>query len=663
MRAARWCALLAAGALASPAADPALEKLEREMARVARVGGGVVGAVAIHIESGRQASLHAGERFPMASSYKIPIAVKLLDLVDAGRERLDRMVTLEPADLHPGSGTLTALFNKPGVALSVRNLLELMLLISDNSATDVLLRLAGGPEAVTARMRELGVDGIQVSRPTARLIADWSGVSRVPPESEWTPDLFRKLALAVSAEDRRKAADAFDTDPRDTATPEAMARLLARIHRKELHKPDTAELLLDILRRCQTGEARLKGILPAGTVVAHKTGTIGRTTNDVGIVTLPDGAGHVALAVFVKASEKDVPARERAIAEIARAVHDFFLFQPASPAAAPSHEALAARILAALRLGRGERVFFGATTESFRELTRHLGAGIEKAGAREVASIDQADVYLWLPAVTAGMTSVGRKELADWLDRGGPRRQIHFHWGEGSVLADGLAGRHSPELDAVYQDALDIDYAALSAAQDRAIALLRSGVVRVRTPAGADVSFRVGNRPFNKQDGEASAARMTSARVRIDREIELPAGVLRVAPIEESVRGRIVIPSARFGDQTARGLRLEFANGRLKSLEAGENQALVEKALSAGGDAARSFREFALGFNPKLRAPAGSPVLPYYGYGAGVVRLSLGDNQELGGAVRGGFVRWFFFPDATVSVNGKVLVQDGRLLP
>jgi beta-lactamase class A len=82
------------------------------------------------------------------------------------------------------------------------------------------------------------------------------------------------------------------------------------------------------MRRCRTGEARLRGILPEGTEIAHKTGTIGRTTNDVGIITLPDSAGHVAIAVFVKSSEKDVPARERTIAEIARSVHDFFLFQP-----------------------------------------------------------------------------------------------------------------------------------------------------------------------------------------------------------------------------------------------------------------------------------------------------------------------------------------------
>ena len=82
----------------------------------------------------------------------------------------------------------------------------------------------------------------------------------------------------------------------------------------------------DISTRCETGEARLKGLLPEDTVVAHKTGTIGGTTNDAGVITLPDGAGHVIVVAFVKNSELPVPDRERAIAEVARAAHDFFLF-------------------------------------------------------------------------------------------------------------------------------------------------------------------------------------------------------------------------------------------------------------------------------------------------------------------------------------------------
>ncbi len=191
--------------------------------------------------------------------------------------------------------------------------------------------------------------------------------------------------------------------------------------------------------------------------------------------------------------------------------------------------------------------------------------------------------------------------------------------------------------------------------------MLRSGAVQVTTPQGTDISFQLGTRPFNKQNGDAKAERATQARMLVDREIELPAGVVRVAPLEDSVNGIMVIPAARFGDVTVRNLRLQIRNGRVTSIEADENGEVAQKALKEAGDAATRFREFGLGFNPKLKIRNGTGILPYYGYGAGVVRLSLGDNQELAGNVRGGFVRWFFFPDATVKVNTTVIVQNGTL--
>jgi beta-lactamase class A len=307
-----------------PAADLDSDRLKAEVARLAKISDGVVGMSALHVESNRRFQFHGEERFPMASSYKVPIAVQLLARVDRGELRLDQMVTLEAHDLHPGSGMLSSLLNKPGVALSLRNLLELMLLISDNSATDIVLRLAGGPQAVTAKMRELGISGIDVSRPTANLIADWDGAT-LAPENEWTPELFKKAFDAVTPEQRQQAHDRFNQDPRDTSQPNAMAALLEKIYHRQLHQPATADLLLDILNRCRTGDARIKGMLPPGTEVAHKTGSIGGTVNDVGILTLPDNAGHVVLALFVKQGSKE-EVSERTIAQISRAVYDYFLF-------------------------------------------------------------------------------------------------------------------------------------------------------------------------------------------------------------------------------------------------------------------------------------------------------------------------------------------------
>jgi hypothetical protein len=278
--------------------------------------------------------------------------------------------------------------------------------------------------------------------------------------------------------------------------------------------------------------------------------------------------------------------------------------------------------------------------------------------------VQPAEIFIQLPIGASGrhLTAAESAILVRWLGQAGAKRELHFHWSEGTRRADGLPDQHPPEFDRLYESALDIDYRALDAAQNRAIEILRLGSVRIQTPAGTDLFFRTGVRPFNKQDGDASAERARSASVRVDREIELPAGVLRVAPIEESVFGQIVIPEARFGTAVAKGLVLQLDNGRITRIRAKEGQQAVEQALAAGGDAAYRFREFALGLNPKLGESAGA-LIPYYGYGAGVVRLSLGDNEELGGDVRGNFVRWFFLPDATVHVDFRYLVRDGKLFP
>lgn len=584
----------------------------------------------------------------MASTVKVPLAIELLSQVDEGRQRLESMIALEQKDLHPGSGTLTDLFNKPGVALSKRNLLELMLLISDNSATDVLLREVGGPEAVNARMRRLGIDGLRVDRSTALLIADAVGL-RLPDEAEWTPQRFAAAFRQTSDQERAEARKRFENDLRDTATPDAMAELLVRIYRRDVLKPDGAELLLDIMHRCRTGQARLKGLLPDGTPVAHKTGTIAGSANDVGILTLPGEAGHVALAVFVKGAQEAARA-ERAIAQIARAVHDYFLFHPDGGF---NYERMAERIVSSLAPRKGEKAYLRGEPGYFESLLPALRRRLNLAGAGWTDSLESADIYIWLPLRpgAGGLPAEERAALRRWTDGGGARRQLHFHWGEGSVGADGLYHAHTPQLDALYLEALEIDYRSLSEAQDKMIARLSSGEVRVRTPAGTDLRFRTTGRPFNKQNGDASPERAEAARMRIDREIELPAGVIRAAPLEETVNGMIVVPEARFGNEIARNVRFHIRKGVIVKTQADTNLAAVVRMLEQGGPAARRFREFAYGINPKLRPHPGSPVLPHYGYGEGVVRLSLGDNEELGGAVRGGFVRWFFFPDATVEVR------------
>ena len=309
----------------TPADDPGLGRLLAEIERLSDISGGTVGVGAMHIESGRSVWLNENQRFPMASTYKVPIAAQLLARVDRGELELSDMVELEPEDIHPGSGTISRLLDDPGVALSLRNLLELMLLISDNSATDLTLAAAGGPDAVNARLDELGIEGMSVNRPTSLLIADYTGVD-APGDGRISLEDFVERARAVPDSAREAARRAFAEDARDTSTPAAMAQLLDAVWKGAALDPESTELFKDIMLRVETGAARIKGALPPGTAVGHKTGTIGGTTNDVGYIYLPGGAGHVIAVIFVKDSDAPVSEREAAIAQIARAIYDYFLF-------------------------------------------------------------------------------------------------------------------------------------------------------------------------------------------------------------------------------------------------------------------------------------------------------------------------------------------------
>ena len=333
---------------------------------------------------------------------------------------------------------------------------------------------------------------------------------------------------------------------------------------------------------------------------------------------------------------------------------------------------MARRIVSALQIERGERVMLRFDPRTMRELEPEVAKQLKVAGAVVeshpfgpvadfVQRLDQTDVYVWLPAGPSATTPPDQAAaLVSWIDAKPERRELHFHWVDGTRDIDGLPVPHRAAYDRVYLDALDVDYAAMASQMDAVIAKMRAAEVRVTTAAGTDVRFRVGDRPFNRQTGDGSKANARRARIRIDRHTELPAGVLRVAPVESSVNGTVVVPAARFEGGRATNVRLVFRDGVVvQSTAATGGSALAAFLASAPG--ASRFREFALGFNPKLVTPPGQQALPYYGYGAGVVRMSLGDNNELGGEVRGGGIRWLFFPDATVSAGSDRLVDGGRL--
>jgi len=275
------------------------------------------------------------------------------------------------------------------------------------------------------------------------------------------------------------------------------------------------------------------------------------------------------------------------------------------------------------------------------------------------AQFGEVDLGIMLPGAGVNHTAYAAMQEVLTLGHG---RTIHFHW-SGAYDLSGTPLEIDSLIDWHYQDVLlRTDYASLKNIQQLFDSVMRSADVRVTTPSGTDITFRIGDRPVTKQNGDASLANMQSARNLIDREVELPAGAIRVAPIEETVEGTIAFPDGTWNGQKAEGVVLTIKKGKVVSVTAKSGLEHVKSELDTAPEAAYAFREMAVGFNPLLAIPKDKPFIPYYGYGAGIVRLSLGDNTELGGKVKGPYVRWNFFTDATVTVGTDVWVKDGNLL-
>lgn len=261
--------------------DAALSARLKEIC--ARAGGECAAAV-LHVESGRVASSDGERRQPLYSVFKLPLAVAVLQDVEAGKLSLDQKVRVEPEEAAPGVKANSDLWREASDR-TVRELLEFSIARSDNTSSDKMLELVGGPSVVTERMRALGLNNIEVRS---------------------------------NVRDFLKSKDAHP----NTGSAADLARLLARLRKGEVLQPPQLEVLLGSMGRAITGLQRLRAGVPAGTPVGDKTGSGPSTTNDVGLVTLPEGRGHLALAVLLDGSKLSVAEQEKLTAEVARAAYD-----------------------------------------------------------------------------------------------------------------------------------------------------------------------------------------------------------------------------------------------------------------------------------------------------------------------------------------------------
>ena len=305
----------------------------------------IIGVTAILIEDNSKVSHNNNQRFFMASTIKLPIALAFLHRVDEKKESLNRVIKMDAKNSVPGSGSLYHIFEKKNLNMSTQQILKHMLVHSDNSASDTILHAANGPKYVSQYMANLGFKNIVVNRSILEMFLDTNHLdhallSKGPrPVFSWQK-LFNEVPLSQKVSSWLK----FQNDKRDTTTSDEMAQLLAKLQKKEVLSEASTNLVIKIMEECRTGRSRIKGLLPGGVKVAHKTGTwaiyeadylrypdskkLFRYASDVGIITLPNDKGHVAIAVYVKSkSASDYP-RSRSIALASRAIYDYFMQKP-----------------------------------------------------------------------------------------------------------------------------------------------------------------------------------------------------------------------------------------------------------------------------------------------------------------------------------------------
>jgi beta-lactamase class A len=260
-------------------------ELSERLKRLCERAGGRIGVTVVHVETGRTVAFEGARPLPLYSVYKLPLAIVVLKDVEDGRLRLEQKVRVTPEETAPGAQANSDLWRKP-VERTVEELLDLSVRRSDNTSTDKLLQLVGGAAVVKERMHAFGFTGIDIHSSSREFAA------------------------------RR--------DRPNTGTADDLAQLLVRLQKGELLQPPQTALLIGFMQRATTGAKRLRGDLPAGTTVADKTGTgeAGATTNDVGLITLPNGKGHLAIAVLLSGSNLSQRAQEKLIAELARAAYD-----------------------------------------------------------------------------------------------------------------------------------------------------------------------------------------------------------------------------------------------------------------------------------------------------------------------------------------------------
>lgn len=276
---------------ATTAETPAVPALQTKVDSIAKSVKAKIAVASINVETGDTFYYNATDHVPTQSTIKFPLAIMIMRLVDSGKVSLDEKFTLTKEELAiPGGKTLTEALHGANT-MKIHSLLEYMTHVSDNISFFGLTRRVDGGKKIEEYIKSTGLQGIGVKQRVDEPYVDFEN-----PYDTW-------------------------------CTPQDMAKLMVKFYKGELMSKTSTDTLRSIMERTTGGTKRIKGLLPEGTVVAHKTGSSdtrdGKTVaiNDIGIITLPSGQ-HLAMAVYVHDITGDMEYGESVIAAIAKAIYD-----------------------------------------------------------------------------------------------------------------------------------------------------------------------------------------------------------------------------------------------------------------------------------------------------------------------------------------------------
>jgi beta-lactamase class A len=271
--------------------------LKERLTPLASAHQGKVAIAVKHLKTGESFELNAGEPMATASLIKLAVLVEAYQQAAEGKVLLSNAVTLRKEDKVPGSGVLNEYFS-PGLAFPMRDALNLMIALSDNTATNLVLDKIG-IESTGKRMEAWGFPNTRIYH-----------------------KVFRGSSTSI-APDRSKRFGLGST------TAHEMIGLLEKIQNNQLVSPEACSEMLALLRKCEDHE-KFPRFLPAGVGIAHKTGSLSDARTDAGILYLP--SGPVALCVLTNNNKDQRWVIDNAgnlfCARVAREVYDHFAARP-----------------------------------------------------------------------------------------------------------------------------------------------------------------------------------------------------------------------------------------------------------------------------------------------------------------------------------------------